>query len=228
MPKFSLIIPTYNRPKILIDNLKKLRFDFPEAEIIVVDDGSQTEILPEIKKEFGGAIIYIKNEKNLGKGASLRKGFLMAQGDYLIFTDDDLPYGTPIIKLILEQLNEGHSIVIGQRDFFSDSFFKKLGRLTFNAIFKPLLGIKIKDTQAGIKGFKVDVGKKLFQLSFTNRFAIDLEILYLAQKFNIPISTIFVQTPQQQLTTFSWLDTLNIALDVFKIIFHHYEKNAFH
>ena len=222
-PKFSLIIPTYNRNDVLIQNLREIRSRYPEAEIIVIDDGSKTDVSLAIKKEFSESIIFLKNEENLGKGASLRKGFLKAQGDYLIFTDDDLPYGTDNIELVLKKLEEGNRIVIAQRVSFSDSsFFRKIGRFCFKIFFKPLLGIKIKDTQAGLKGFQKDIGKLLFNLSFTNRFAIDLEILYLASRLKIPIEAIPVEAMHKQDSTFKFINTFDIALAVFKIKFHHY------
>ena len=222
-PKFSLIIPTYNRNDVLIQNLREIRSRYPEAEIIVIDDGSKTDVSLAIKKEFSESIIFLKNEENLGKGASLRKGFLKAQGDYLIFTDDDLPYGTDNIELVLKKLQKSNKIVIAQRtSFCDDSFFKKIGRFCFKIFFQPLLGIKINDTQAGLKGFQKDIGKLLFDLSFTNRFAIDLEILYLASRLNISIGTIPVTVAHKQSSTFKFINIFNIAFTVLKIKFHRY------
>jgi len=225
-PRISLIIPTYNRKDILIQNLKEIRRHYPEAEIIVVDDGSKEDYSLRLKQEFGNSIIFLKNEKNLGKGASLRKGFLIANGDYLIFTDDDLPYGLKTIDLIYQKLQEGAKIAVIQRSNFNDkNLFKKIARLIFKLIFQPLLRIHLQDTQAGLKGFKKEVGKLLFSLSFIDRFAIDLEILHLASKLKIKIETVPANVLNQETTTFKLSSIFEIALSVIKIKLHHYEKS---
>jgi len=225
-PRISLIIPTYNRKDILIQNLKEIRRHYPEAEIIVVDDGSKEDYSLRLKQEFGNSIIFLKNEKNLGKGASLRKGFLIANGDYLIFTDDDLPYGLKAIDLIYQKLQEGAKIAVIQRSNFNDkNLFKKIARLIFKLIFQPLLRIHLQDTQAGLKGFKKEVGKLLFSLSFIDRFAIDLEILHLASKLKIKIETVPANVLNQETTTFKLSSIFEIALSVIKIKLHHYEKS---
>lgn len=222
MKELSLIIPTYNRKERLIKNITQIQNTYPEAEIIVVDDGSSDGTDKEINHVFGNAVVYLKNEKNQGKGFSLRKGFKEANGRCLIFTDDDLPYGVESIGLCLEELKKGKPVVIGERASFNDNFIKRIGRLFFSLFIEPLLGIKIRDTQAGIKGFENTYGKKLFALSFINRFAIDLEIIYLCNHFRIPLQTVPVSIVNKASTHFSIIHFAEIAFDVLKIRFHKY------
>jgi len=85
-----------------------------------------------------------------------------------------------------------------------------------------LLGIKIRDTQAGIKGFENTQGKKLFALSFINRFAIDLEIIFLCQYLHFPIKTAKVSVINEIPSNFSWKNFIEIAFDVLKIRLHKY------
>ena len=222
MPEFSLIIPTYNRKEVLIKTLSQIKNTYPEAEIIIVDDASSDGTDKAISRLFGNSVIYLRNEKTQGKGFSLRKGFKEAKGQYLIFTDDDLPYGLKSIELILSELKKGEPVVIGERTYFNDNFVKKIGRLVFSAFIKPLLGIKIRDTQAGIKGFENTQGKKLFALSFINRFAIDLEIIFLCQHLHFPIKTAKVSVINEIPSNFSWKNFIEIAFDVLKIRLHKY------
>jgi len=223
MKELSLIIPTYNRKEELIKNIFQVQNTYPGAEIIIVDDGSSDGTDREINHVFGNAVIYLRNDKNQGKGASLRQGFKIATGKFLIFTDDDLPYGLEGIELVLSELKKGKPVVIGERDFFYDNFLKKLGRLSFNLFFKPFLGIKTKDTQAGIKGFSQEVAKKLINYSFIDHFAIDLEILALCQKLEYSMTGVPVKQKDSLPTSLSLLNLLYIFIDTFRIKFHHYE-----
>jgi dolichyl-phosphate beta-glucosyltransferase len=223
MPETSIIIPTFNRREQLINNVLKIKTAFPEAEIIIINDGSSDQTDEAVRHHFGQSLIYLKNEKNQGKGFSLRKGFQRASGQYLIFTDDDLPYGLQGIEAVLKELKANKPVVIGERQLFFDNFIKKLGRVFFNRIFKSLLDIKLKDTQAGLKGFSQEAGKKLFQYSFINRFAIDVEIIALCQKFKYPISIVPVHQIDDKPTSLSLLNLFYIFIDTLRIKFHHYE-----
>jgi len=223
MPEISFIIPTYNRLKIVLKTISLIRENYPQAEIIVVDDGSQDETEKLLKNKQNNLFLYLRNPINQGKGASLRKGFLAAQGKYLIFTDDDLPYGIKGINLAVKALKEGHPIVMAQRDRFYDNNIKKIGRIVFNFIFKTFLGIREKDTQAGLKGFESSFGKKLFSLSFVNRFAIDLEIIFLCHQLKYPIHFVDVKVLDTNPSSLSLKDLFFIFIDTLKIKFHHYE-----
>ncbi|MGC8651475.1 MAG: glycosyltransferase family 2 protein [Minisyncoccia bacterium] len=223
MAELSFIIPTYNRKNIIADTVFKIKNTYPEVEIVVVDDGSIDNTEEEFKKRKDLKIVYLKNQINQGKGVSLRKGFEAASGKYLIFTDDDLPYGIEGVDLIIKALKDGHSIVMAERDRFYDNLIKKIGRKVFNIIFKTFLGVKIKDTQAGLKGFSQETGKKLFALSFSNRFAIDLEIVFLCQKLHYPIQFVSVHQKDTNPSSLSFSNLFYIFLDTLKIKFHHYE-----
>jgi len=89
MPELSLIIPTYNRSEILIQNVLALRQKYPEAEIIIIDDGSTDQTKGKVPAVLGKQVIFQSNISNKGKGFSLRRGALLAHGQYVIFTDDD-------------------------------------------------------------------------------------------------------------------------------------------
>lgn len=219
--RLSLIIPTYQKFSYLKETISLLKENFPEAEIIVVDDGSEDETY-KIKEIF--EIKYLKNLKNQGKGESLRRGFKEATGDFLIFTDDDLPYGIESISQILEELKKGEKIVIGTRDrFYNDTFYKKILRPFLYFIIFVLLGLKYSDTQCGVKGFQKEVGKKLFELSFLKGFAIDVEILYLAKKLKYPVKTIKVQQKNVAISTFKMKGIIKMFVEILKIRFHCYK-----
>ncbi len=91
-PFFSIIIPTYNRPKQLglcLGALSELNYPRDRFEVIVVDDGSM--VSPEgVISSFNNTLcIRFISQKNAGCSVARNKGAALAKGDFLAFTDDD-------------------------------------------------------------------------------------------------------------------------------------------
>jgi len=222
--ELSIIIPSYQKKEWLQKTVKILLEHFSEAEIIIINDGSQDKT-KEIKDIFGNRIVYLENEKNQGKGFSLRKGFKEANGQYLIFTDNDLPYGVESIKDALRELKKGTEVVIGERhDFYNDKLFKFFLRPFLYVFLEILFGLHYFDTQAGLKGFKREAAKTIFSLAFTNQFAIDVEILYLSQKLGYSIKPILIKQQNFSPSAFNLKEIMIMFFDLFKIRLHHYKN----
>ena len=91
----SVIIPTYNRRDMLLQAIEGIRSqDFPDVEILVVDDGSSDGTEAAMTAP-DAAVRYLRNETNRGPGYSRRRGFLEARGEFLVFSDDDDYYTNP-------------------------------------------------------------------------------------------------------------------------------------
>ena len=90
--KISVIIPTYNRSEMVVKCVESvLANDWPDIEIIVVDDCSPDDTGDKIKSRFGGdvRVRYIRNAKNSFQAVSRNNGAKVATGEYLLFLDDD-------------------------------------------------------------------------------------------------------------------------------------------
>lgn len=223
--ELSIIIPSYDKGKRITNTIKSLLEYFPQAEIIVINDGSKDDT-KEIKDIFGEKIVYLENEINQGKGYSLRKGFDEANGEYLIFTDADLPFGVEYIDKAYKELKLKKSIVIGNREeFYNDKFYKKLVRPFLYLVLKVLFGFKYRDTQCGLKGFTKEKGKRIFSLSIINGFAIDIEILYLAKRLGYSVDKVIVKQEifSPDISTFNFSNMLRMLFDLLRIKIHHYE-----
>lgn len=190
MPQLSLILPAYNAASLLEKHLPALLTHLAslplQCEVLVVDDGSNdagaTRLIAEKFK-----VEYIALPANAGKGAAVRAGMLAATGDVRLFTDADIPYALSSLAQFYEQIaHHGFDIAIGDRtlpesDYFKDiPLHRQLGSRVFSLIAGQFfLGSKF-DTQCGIKAFRADVAEDLFTVSRINRFALDVELLYIA------------------------------------------------
>jgi len=90
--RFTVVLPTYNRPQALercLGSLQELQFDPEQFEIIVVDDGGSCDLTPVVAKFTGGPDLQLLRQANAGPGAARNLGARKARGQYLAFIDDD-------------------------------------------------------------------------------------------------------------------------------------------
>jgi len=222
--ELSIIIPSYQAGKWIKKTITELIKEFPQAEIIVVNDGS-TDETKEVKDFFNSQITYLENQTNQGKGYSLRKGFQNAQGRYIIFTDADLPFGIQGINQILIKLKENIPVVIGKRNrFYNDKFFKHWLRPLLYLILRLFFFLSYHDTQCGLKGFSREAGKEILSHTVIKRFAIDIEILFLARKGHYQVEEAIVYQDSFPSSTFDLKNIIRVFWDLLIIRFHHYES----
>lgn len=88
---FSVIIPTYNRPKELLNSLKSLtKQTYKKFEVIIIDDHSDIDVSTVVDtKEYSFEISIFRNEKNMGAAVSRNVGIDNAKYDWIAFLDDD-------------------------------------------------------------------------------------------------------------------------------------------
>lgn len=114
--KLSVIIPVYNEKGTILEILKRVQTVPLEKEIIVVDDGSTDGTRETLKKvPVAGDIKIIFQEKNLGKGAAVRRGLKEATGDLVIFQDADLELDPRDITILFKAWAPHTPVVYGSR-----------------------------------------------------------------------------------------------------------------
>lgn len=112
-------MPAYNEEKTIIEILKKVsevKIDGVNKEVIVIDDCSTDNTLNLLRKNKNLYDQLIESNENCGKGASVKKGLLKANGDYILFQDADLEYDPKdYIKLLEPILRFNADLVVGSR-----------------------------------------------------------------------------------------------------------------
>lgn len=223
----SFIIPVYNEEIRIGNTLSKVLDYFSGAdystEVVVVDDGS-TDRTSVIVRSFGDSVKLLSYGKNLGKGAAVRYGMLLARGNYRVFSDADL--STPIYEInkILEKLTNGADVCIGSRALDPSMirehqpFYREFMGKTFNKFVQLLIMKGIEDTQCGFKGFTAESAEFLFSRSRIDGFSFDVEILYLAQKAKMKIEQVPVEWYNDRRTkVHPFRDSLNMFYELLKI-----------
>jgi dolichyl-phosphate beta-glucosyltransferase len=201
-PDLSIVIPAYNEEKRLGPNLgpvlKYFKTQFPNYELIIVDDGSTDQTADTVKvaisKEPRAKLISYST--NRGKGYAVRTGVLASKGKRVLFMDADMSTPLDQVPKILKSL-ETADVVIGSRGQVNSDIrqrppvYRRIASWVFDQIKFAMVGLReFKDTQCGFKAFKGDTARKLFSKSKIDRFMFDAEILYLAQKSGMTIREI--------------------------------------
>jgi len=182
-PSLSVLIPCLNEAARLPETLQSLRQTFPEAELIVCDDGSEDDTAA-VAAAHGATVVGYR--KNRGKGHALRTAAAVSTGEILLLSDADLAYGTgPLAEAALRLARGDSDLVLGSRRLMShaDDRYPPLRKLASRgfALFQRLtLGLPMSDTQCGLKCVRGEIGRDLFARCTVDGFAWDLEFLALA------------------------------------------------
>jgi len=235
--ELSIVIPVYNGSGLLEKHvtpfLAFLGRQHYKTQVIMVDDGSSDRLLTQEYARKKG-LVFSGFSTNKGKGAALRRGFELANASIQLFTDADIPFQYHNIGTIVSLLRQDPGrLIIGDRTDSLSVYFENIGLLRNlgSHIVSGLVNIffikGVRDTQCGLKGMGKTVAQKLFGKSSINRFAIDIELIYLADKNNIPVLKIPVQLRYNEKSSVNTLkDGLKLLQDLYRIRKIHGKENS--
>jgi glycosyltransferase involved in cell wall biosynthesis len=236
-PPLSIVIPAYNEEARILKSLEAAEAYLVKAgdavEILVVDDGSMDGTAGMVERfarerPRGGpvSVRLLRNGRNRGKGYSIKHGVLTARGDLVLISDAD--FSTPIEELPLLRRaveNEGYGIAIGSRglaqsrvEIHQAAWREMMGR-GFNALVRLLTGLPFRDTQCGFKLARLAEVLPLFRAARVERFAWDVEFLYLARKVGVRVSEVPVLWRNAAGTKVNaLLDPLDMLKDIVRVV----------
>lgn len=203
----SIVIPAFNEGKKIYENLgivsdviSKFTDDF---ELVPVNDGSKDNTAAEILRAASenskiSPVIY---EKNRGKGAAIVEGVKNSKGDIIGFLDADLDISPEHISKFVTAMNEQNADVVIGSKMHPDSELdyppaRKFFSMGYYCLLKILFGLKVRDTQTGIKFYKASFIKNIVNKLTVYGYAFDIEILALANSMNasiieMPVKVVF-------------------------------------
>lgn len=174
--KLSVIIPTFNEQKTIVQIITNVCSQKKVFEVVVVDDGSTDKTLALLKKIKNKKLRIFSHNKNLGKGAAIKTGLAKVNGDFIIIQDADLEYDpTEYSKLI--HVSSYSTVVYGSRikgnnpHAYTRTY---LGNTLITAFANLLFGINLSDAYTCYKLIPTKIAKDL-NLS-SNGFEIEAEI----------------------------------------------------
>lgn len=200
----TLVLPAYDERRRIEASLRvvaewhKRRPGGWDWQVILVDDGSTDgtgAIARQVAAEAKLPLEIFRHEKNRGKGAAIRTGVLASTGDPVLVSDTDL--STPLTEWVkLAERLPTHPVSIGSRAVDEalvrrrQPLYRVAAGKLGNVLVQLLAVPGIRDTQCGFKLFRGDVARELFAAAKVDRFAYDMEILYLARRRGIPIAEV--------------------------------------
>lgn len=232
--ELSVIVPAYNEeerlPMMMDETLeyleeRKKKLKSFTYEVIVVDDGSKdktTQTAQSYCNKYGSDKIRVLTlAKNRGKGGAIRLGMFSARGRYLLFADaDGASKFSDFTKLENEMKNmkkdsSNRAVVCGSRAHLEEesiaqrSFFRTILMKGFHFVVWFLCVRGIKDTQCGFKLLTREAAVLLFSNLHVERWAFDVDMLFLAQYFNIPVGEVAINWTEiegsKMVPVFSWI-----------------------
>ncbi|MEH6585388.1 MAG: glycosyltransferase family 2 protein [Halioglobus sp.] len=148
--EFSIVIPAKDEEQGLAITLPRLRELYPDAEILVVNDGSQDGTV-SVCEENNVAVVSHPYSK--GNGAAIKSGARAASGEYIVFMDGDGQHDPEDVARLLDQLGKGYDMVVGARGGRDDQ--ASLARWSANSLYNLLaswmVNRKIDDLTSGFR-----------------------------------------------------------------------------
>ena len=161
-PSISVILPAKNEAEGLRRTLPALRTQIPDAQIIVIDDGS-TDATAEIASAHGATVL--SSPYSMGNGASIKRGTRAATGDVLVFMDADGQHDPSHIPELLAKLEAGYDMAVGARDRGGQANAGRgLANAFYNRLASWMTGHKVFDLTSGFRAVRADRFREFLHL----------------------------------------------------------------
>jgi len=235
----SVILCAYNEGDVIQDSIDKVDDVMMKTgwdyEILVVDDGSLDDTRQKaIKcrdKRNKDCLKIVGYERNAGKGIAIRAGFAHAEGRFIVAIDSDLDVDPELIPSYVEALKANDIAVASKWNHKSRTVMtskRKVLSFGFNGLSRLLIGIKLNDTQTGLKAFRRKVLERMAPKLVVNRYAFDLELMSACNHCGFKIVELPVNVHVESMVSFK--EILRMALDMCKVAYRlrvlkHYQRS---
>ena len=190
----SIVIPAKDEAEAIGKVVGLARERYPDAEIIVVDDGS-TDETAEIARTAGAQVI--RHPESLGNGAAVKAGARAATGDIIAFMDGDGQHDPRMLEPLLQQIDDGYDMAVGARDSGSHA---NIGRLfangLYNGIASMMSGRPILDLTSGFRVARAQPFKQFLYL-LPNGFSYPTTITMAFLRSGYPVTFVPIIAAQR-------------------------------
>jgi len=216
--KISIVLPARNESESLALLLPELCRRFPEAELIVVDDGS-TDTTRAVAVAEGATVV--SHQYSMGNGAAIKSGARAAGGEVIVFLDADSQHRPSDIPQLLEKLDTGFDMVVGARDGSGQANrHRGAANAFYNRLASWMVGQRVRDLTSGFRAVR---RKKFLEFLYLlpNGFSYPTTITmaFFRAGYSVAYEPIAVQQRLQGTESHIrlWRDGIRFLLIIFKI-----------
>ena len=223
-----MVVPAYREAGRIGDTVAALRTALAGvkadggAEIVVVDDGSDDGTAAAARA--AGADVVVELGQNRGKGEAVRTGMRASSGEVVAFTDADLAYAPSQLVGLLDEVEKGADMAVGDRRHpdsvavTDPSGLRRTGSLGVGLLRGLLRLGRGRDTQCGLKAFSSRAAGAVLDASVMDRFSFDVEVLFLADRLGMEVRQVPVEVVNSSVSSVRVLsDGWELVLDMCRI-----------
>lgn len=192
--EISIILPAKNEAESLQVLLPELRSEFPDEEIIVIDDGS-TDNTVDICRQ--NSVTVISHVYSMGNGAAIKTGARNAHGTILVFMDADGQHRPDDIKGLVDMVNDGYDMAVGARHLDTHaSLIRRAGNAAYNRLASWMTGYPVEDLTSGFRAARARHFKKFLYL-LPNKFSYPTTSTMAFFRSGLPVGYMPIQARQR-------------------------------
>lgn len=189
--KLSIIVPAYMQEKTIAEDLRNIvsvldNIDY-SYEVIVVVDGREDDTYEKAKRAKMKNVKVVGYRRNHGKGYAVRYGIARSSGGIIGFIDAGADINPLGLQMLLNHFEWYEAdIIVGSKwhpvSKVKYPLWRKIISKGYGLYVKFLFGLRIKDTQLGMKFFRREVLEKVMPRLLVKQYAMDIEMLAVADR----------------------------------------------
>lgn len=158
----SVVLPARNEATGLAAVLPRLRVLYPEAELIVVDDGSDDDT-GDVARQAGADVL--RSPYPMGNGAAIKRGARHARGEVIVFMDADGQHDPAHLQQLLDRLDQGYDMAVGARGRGGQaSVHRGLANTVYNRLASWMTGQRVLDLTSGLRAVRANRFREFLHL----------------------------------------------------------------
>ncbi|RKZ37204.1 MAG: glycosyltransferase family 2 protein [Gammaproteobacteria bacterium] len=191
----SVIIPAKNESVGLRKILPALREAYPDAQVLIVDDGS-TDDTADYAREQGCDVLSMRY--SAGNGAAIKAGLRAAKGEIVVCMDGEGQHDPADIPRLLEKLQQGYDMAVGARDVGSHaSLPRRFGNAVYNILAGWITGQQILDLTSGFRAVRANHFREFLSL-LPNGFSYPTTVTMAFFRSGYPVAYVPVAARQRE------------------------------